>query len=85
MIIIILTSDRNVLVGPHPKHLRYTDDCDTVVVSNEGIAGKDSAGNYVNPEGSITIIHREKTANRSARMVDFHSYNIGQPNFKYII
>lgn len=71
-------------VGSSPSHLKYTDDCGTVVVANEGNAGKDEAGAYIDPQGSVTIIHGERTGNPSVRMVDFSQYNIGQPNYKYV-
>ncbi|XP_045216228.2 mesenchyme-specific cell surface glycoprotein-like isoform X2 [Mercenaria mercenaria] len=76
-----MTLDGYVTVGPHPNHLKFTDDCGTVIVANEGIAGKDEAGKYMDPEGSITIIHGEKTGNPSVRLVDFSAFNTGQPNY----
>lgn len=69
-------------MGPRPKHIRYTHDCSRVVITNEGTAGKDEGGAYVDPEGSVTIIESEKTGNPSVRLVDFNNYNFGQPGFK---
>ncbi|XP_053405984.1 mesenchyme-specific cell surface glycoprotein-like isoform X2 [Mercenaria mercenaria] len=76
-----MTLDGYVTVGPHPKHLKYTADCGSTIVANEGIAGKDETGQYTDPEGSITIIHGERTGNPSVRLVDFAALNIGQPNY----
>ena len=69
-------------VGPHPSNLRYTSDCRTLIVADEGLPGKDEAGAYFNPEGSVTIIHGEGTGNPTVRRVDFGAFNIGEPNYK---
>ena len=71
-----------ILVGPHPKHVKYTSDCGTLVVANEGTAGKDEGNTYFNPEGTITVIHGERTGNPSVRNIDFSNYNMGQINYK---
>ncbi|KAH3841725.1 mesenchyme-specific cell surface glycoprotein-like [Dreissena polymorpha] len=73
--------DGYVTVGSRPRDIKYTPDCNIVVVSNEGSAGKDEGGAYVDPEGSVTIIQGEKTGNPSVRLVDFLDFNIGQPNY----
>lgn len=69
-------------VGPHPNHVKYTKDCGTLIVSNEGKPGKNVGGSYFNPEGSVTIIHGERTGNPSVRTVDFRNFNIDKPNYK---
>ncbi|XP_052769191.1 uncharacterized protein LOC128209272 [Mya arenaria] len=67
--------DGYVTVGPYPKSIRYTDDCQSVIVANEGIPGKDEFNTFVNPEGSVTIIHNERTGNPAVQTVDFRKYN----------
>jgi len=62
--------------------IKYTSDCNTVVVANEGIAGKDEGGFFVDPPGSVTIIQSERTGNPSVKMVDFSEFNVGGPKFK---
>ncbi|KAL4227428.1 hypothetical protein ACF0H5_012871 [Mactra antiquata] len=68
-------------VGNYPKSLKYTPDCGTIVITNEGIAGKDEFGAYVNPQGSVSIIHGERTGNPSVRLVDFTEYDHGKPKY----
>ncbi|KAH3841724.1 mesenchyme-specific cell surface glycoprotein-like [Dreissena polymorpha] len=70
-----------VAVGSHPQDIKYTPDCRRVVVTNEGSAGKDEGGAYIDPEGSVTIIEDERTGNPSVQQVDFLKYNVEQPNF----
>ena len=62
-------------VGPYPDHISYTPDCGSLVVLNEGKPGKDFAGKYVDPPGSISIIHGEKTGNPSVQRVEFNQFN----------
>ncbi|XP_060608409.1 mesenchyme-specific cell surface glycoprotein-like, partial [Ruditapes philippinarum] len=68
-------------VGPHPNHLKYTKDCGSIIVANEGSSGKDEGGTYTDPEGSVTIIHGERTGNPSVRLVDFSTFNVGEANY----
>ena len=63
--------------------MKFTKDCGSVVVANEGIAGKDESGTYINPEGSVTIIHGERTGNPSVRLVDFKDFDVGNSKYKY--
>ena len=69
-------------VGSHPQDIKYTPDCRRVVVTNEGSAGKDEGGAYIDPEGSVNIIEDERTGNPSVQQVDFLKYNVEQPNFE---
>lgn len=71
-------------MGPHPNNIKYTRDCGSLIVADEGLPGKDEADVYFNPEGSVTVIHGERTGNPSVRRVDFTSFNLGQPNYKYV-
>ncbi|XP_071508992.1 mesenchyme-specific cell surface glycoprotein-like [Diadema antillarum] len=46
-------------VGSKPKSIKFTRDCSTIVVANEGeaaVAGQGSQSQWVNPEGSVSII-----------------------------
>lgn len=72
------------IVGSYPSHLKYTQDCGTIIVANEGNAGKDEANAYVDPEGTVTIIHGERTGNPSVRLVDFTKFNEQQPDYEYV-
>ena len=62
-------------MGPYPDHLSYTPDCSSMVVLNEGKPGKDYASKYVDPAGSITIIHGEKTGFPSVQTATFDQFN----------
>ncbi|XP_078681785.1 mesenchyme-specific cell surface glycoprotein-like [Branchiostoma floridae x Branchiostoma belcheri] len=43
-------------VGGSPDMLLFTRDCRKLIVANEGKDGGDGNGNFLNPEGSLTII-----------------------------
>ena len=62
-------------VGPYPDHIKYTPDCSSMVVLNEGKPGKDFAGKYQDPVGSISIIHGEKTGYPTVKAVLFDKFN----------
>ena len=42
--------------GALPDMLTFTPDCSTILTANEGEAGEDPDGTFVNPEGSVSII-----------------------------
>ena len=63
------------LVGSYPDHIKYTPDCGSVVVANQGKPGKDLLGKYLDPPGTVSVIHGEKTGNPSVQLVEFNAYN----------
>ena len=67
-------------VGASPASaVVFTKDCRTILIANEGEAGKDDLGNFIDPEGSVTIIKFETsaldTANYTVQNVDFRKYD----------
>lgn len=56
--------------------LTFTSDCKKILVANEGRPGKDINNVFTDPEGSITIIERERNgAPPSERTVLFTGQN----------
>eukprot|EP00892_Ulva_mutabilis_P008435 jgi/Ulvmu1/5964/UM026_0087.1 len=48
-----------VTAGALPDMITFTPDCSTILTANEGEAGQDADGVFVNPEGSVSIISVE--------------------------
>ncbi|KAL3866077.1 hypothetical protein ACJMK2_043416 [Sinanodonta woodiana] len=70
-----LVFDGILTVGAYPDMLKYTPDCSSLIVLNEGRPGKNSTDKYFDPEGSVSIIRSPKTGNPSVQLADFHSFN----------
>lgn len=70
--------DGYITVGPSPDHMQFTENCLTLVIPNEGTAGKDEAGRYVDPEGTVAIMQTARTGNPSIKHVDFQEFNHGE-------
>ncbi|WAR00951.1 LOW QUALITY PROTEIN: M130-like protein [Mya arenaria] len=68
-------------VGAHPKDLKHTPNCNMVLVANEGRPGKDDTNQYLNPEGSITVIVIDRNNDPTLRTIDFQQFNEGEANF----
>lgn len=49
----------NITTGALPDATAFTPDCMTILTANEGEAGMDSEGNFINPEGSVTVVDLE--------------------------
>ncbi|XP_038076297.1 uncharacterized protein LOC119744441 [Patiria miniata] len=66
----------NISVGSRPDMLKFTHDCRTIVVANEGEPYED-AGYIVDNEGTVSIIHLDNldTAVPDAVSLDFKSFN----------
>lgn len=56
-----------VTVGALPDMITFTPDCSTILTANEGEAGQDADGLFVNPEGSVSIISVEAALAGEAR------------------
>ncbi|XP_061172912.1 mesenchyme-specific cell surface glycoprotein-like [Saccostrea echinata] len=70
-----LKFDGKLPTGYFPDMLTFTSDCKKILVANEGRPGKDINNVFVDPEGSVTIIERERTGNPSERTVSFSGQN----------
>ncbi|KAK3601059.1 hypothetical protein CHS0354_029285 [Potamilus streckersoni] len=70
-----LVFDGILTVGANPDMLKYTPDCSSLIVLNEGRPGKNSTDKYFDPEGSVSIIRSPKTGNPSVQLADFHQFN----------
>lgn len=47
-----------VLVGVHPEHLQFSNNCEFLIVASEGRPGVNfESGLFEDPEGSITLFH----------------------------
>ncbi|XP_046358639.2 mesenchyme-specific cell surface glycoprotein-like isoform X1 [Haliotis rufescens] len=66
---------RTVPVGSSPSHVLYSRDCKTLVVTNEGVPGKDASNKFVDPEGSVTILRKDRTDTWSEQTSDFKKFN----------
>ena len=67
-------------VGASPASaIVFTKDCKTILIANEGEAGRDDLGNFIDPEGSVTIIKFDSplldSANHTVHQVDFRKYD----------
>ena len=62
------------LVGYKPDMLKFTQDCQTILVANEGEAYEDN-GDLVNPEGSISIIRIIDQISYTVTHLDFIKFN----------
>lgn len=62
--------------GFFPDMLTFTGDCKKILVANEGRPGKDINNVFIDPEGSITVIERERSGSPpSERLVQFTGQN----------
>ncbi|XP_046545310.1 mesenchyme-specific cell surface glycoprotein-like [Haliotis rubra] len=66
---------RTVPVGSSPSHVLYSRDCKTLVITNEGAPGKDASNKFVDPEGSATILRKDRSDTWSEQTVDFKKFN----------
>jgi DNA-binding beta-propeller fold protein YncE len=73
---------RQQTVGKNPSALKFSRDCKTLVVANQGIADwtdADDFSSFVNPEGSVTIISNivksELTLTYTVKTADFKEFN----------
>ncbi|XP_077998577.1 mesenchyme-specific cell surface glycoprotein-like [Glandiceps talaboti] len=69
---------QSVTVGSLPDMLQFTKDCQTIVVCDEGEHGEDSDGDYVDPEGSVTIIKftsKDLSQEPSIHTANFTAFN----------
>ena len=67
-------------VGNSPASMiTFTRDCQKIIVANEGEAGKDEHGKFLDPEGSISIIefgqHDLHQPPKAVRTADFRKFN----------
>lgn len=66
----------NFSAGFFPDMLTFTGDCKKILVANEGRPGKDINNVFTDPEGSITVIERERSGSPpSERLVQFTGQN----------
>nr|XP_022334558.1 mesenchyme-specific cell surface glycoprotein-like [Crassostrea virginica] len=71
-----LTFDGKLPAGFFPDMLTFTGDCKKILVANEGRPGKDINNVFIDPEGSITVIERERSGSPpSERLVQFTGQN----------
>ncbi|CAH1230731.1 Hypp331 [Branchiostoma lanceolatum] len=75
-----------VRVGGSPDMLLFTRDCRKLIVANEGKDGGDGNGNFLNPEGSLTIVEfsSEDLPNSdtiSMRTVNFRKFDARQHEY----
>ena len=67
------------LVGASPASaIVFTRDCQTILVANEGEAGKDDQGRFIDPEGSVSIIKfgsPDLRGNITVTTADFRKYD----------
>ncbi|XP_067664451.1 mesenchyme-specific cell surface glycoprotein-like [Haliotis asinina] len=66
---------RTIPVGSSPSHLVYSRDCTTLVITNEGTPGKDVSNKFVDPEGSVAILRKDRSGTWSEQTVDFKKFN----------
>lgn len=46
----------NITVGALPDMIEFGERCDVLLSANEGEAGTDQFGRFLNPEGSVSVI-----------------------------
>ena len=66
-----------VKVGALPDSIAFTPQCTKLLVANEGEAGMTKKGEFINPEGSVSIIDMKKLEKGDAAVetVDFTAFN----------
>ena len=67
-------------VGVDPKGMKFTSDCQKLIVANEGRGGQDAgASTFVDPFGSVTIINRNDVGGGPAIVtIDFSTFLAGR-------
>lgn len=66
-----------ITTGALPDAATFTPDCKKILTADEGEAGLDVDGNFLNPEGAVTIVDLEALANgqEGIQTVDFQFVN----------
>ncbi|XP_021368598.1 mesenchyme-specific cell surface glycoprotein-like [Mizuhopecten yessoensis] len=68
-----------VAVGPYPKHMAFTSDCEKLVVANEGIPGVINDV-LVDPDGEVSIVTRDVGGLTTAKEIPFTIVNGANTN-----
>nr|UYM80488.1 shell protein 2B [Novocrania anomala] len=74
----ILEKLHEISVGALPDMLTFTKDCRTILVANEGEAGKNSLGRFEDPKGSVSIIKFQTSnlaGNYTLKTADFRAFD----------
>lgn len=67
-----------VKVGSLPDMIKFSSDCQKILVANEGEPGKDHNGNFVDPQGSISVIDvnaLDEEDTEAVVTIDFRVFN----------
>ncbi|ESP05351.1 hypothetical protein LOTGIDRAFT_227977 [Lottia gigantea] len=62
--------DERITVGIDPDNIKFTSDCNKLVVSNEGVASVIS-GEFIDPPGTINIVTIPLTGNPGVKTIEF--------------
>lgn len=72
-----------ITTGALPDAASFTPDCKKILTADEGEAGMDAEGNFINPEGSVTIVDLEalEKGEEGVQIVDFQFANAESDKF----